>query len=234
VNGPVSGFVQTPKGGAPGTTSPNRPRLSELGFDRADVLAGRVALGWTENEVSLEGRTLRMSGAAVLARPLTSQGTTFPAGSAVDSRISVDSWWLGYGRRIALNGKDAPAMDLVPSGGLMYWNFDYRVSAASGAEARRSYGHAAPFLGARFEAATRGPFSFDARARASLPVGTGPLDESLEVRVLYRLWEKRGRGGRLFLGAVGERMSKKDHQTVPNDVEIRFGPAVFAGIEIDL
>jgi hypothetical protein len=35
--GPVEGFLQTPSGGQPGTTSDKRPTLQELDIDRASV-----------------------------------------------------------------------------------------------------------------------------------------------------------------------------------------------------
>jgi hypothetical protein len=231
--GPVAGFDQVPEGGAPGTTSRHRPRLSEVGVRRATATAAGAAAAWGDDRLFLDARSLRMSGGSILERPLTTHGTTFPAGTEVDGEFTVRTLWLGYGRRIPLLPAGGTSLDLVPSGGAMLWSLDHVVEYETGAEASRSFSHAAPFLGVALEAAPAGRFSFDASARAALPLATGPFDLVLEARVLARLWGAPDRGGRLFLGAVLERMSKKDKQTVPNDLEITFGPALEAGIEID-
>jgi len=229
--GPVHGFVQTPKGGAPGTTSYHRPRLSELGIDRAAFPDVRLCVSRGNDELSLEARFLRLSGGAVLQEPLVSYDTFFPAGTDVDASIDMDTWWLGYGRRVPLS--DAARLDLVPGGGLMLWQFDYRISPEDLPESRRAYAHVAPFLSARLEWNPEGRFRLEGSARASLPVGTGPFDVALEARASFRIWGDSKGGGRLFLGVSHERVSKKDNQPVPNDVEITIGPAILGGIEID-
>src|SRR5216110_1491046 len=44
--GPIDGFMQTPAGGAPGTSSDRRPTFKELGIDDAIFYDTRLDLRW--------------------------------------------------------------------------------------------------------------------------------------------------------------------------------------------
>src|SRR6266566_929454 len=78
--GPVSGYLQTPSGGQPGTTSRHRPTLEELGIDTASIFDGEIRPGVGDHELYVGGQWIRMSEDATLDEDLISQGNTFAAG----------------------------------------------------------------------------------------------------------------------------------------------------------
>lgn len=96
------GFLQTPTGGAPGTSSAERPTFAETALRRgaARWLAGAVALQRLRLQVRYD--SIGSDGAAQLERALVSQGQAFAAGEHIRSRASFDGLSLALTRRIEL------------------------------------------------------------------------------------------------------------------------------------
>src|SRR5882724_5812825 len=88
--GPVKGFIQTPAGGQPGSTSHNRPRLGELGIDAASVGVVNVSGEWGAHEAFVGAEIIRLGGTGTLRSDLVTHGTTFAAGTDVRSDVSLD------------------------------------------------------------------------------------------------------------------------------------------------
>src|SRR4051794_12947986 len=78
--GNVDGYVQTPSGGEPGTTSQHRPPLSKIAINNTSVYAAQFLLGFDDNEFYAGGQWIHMSGSPPPDTPLISQAQTFPAG----------------------------------------------------------------------------------------------------------------------------------------------------------
>jgi len=113
--GPVDGYVQTPAGGAPGTTSGKRPTFQELGIDDFVSAEGSLNLGWRAHGLYAGGRLLRLDGDSTLNSGLVSQGTTFPAGTSVKSRVQLDSYRFGYQYRAAWANEGGTLLGLSPA-----------------------------------------------------------------------------------------------------------------------
>lgn len=98
------GHLQTAAGGEPGTTSAERPTLAEVGLTGGDYrwLAGTVTFG--RFEIAMRYTMIGDSGSATLREPLTSQGQTFPGGSATRSRVDLDGLSLAATRVFPFDG----------------------------------------------------------------------------------------------------------------------------------
>ena len=97
------GYLQTPAGGAPGTASPKRPRLSEIDLDRGHYrwIAGsadfpksaQVSIAGSPLHFRLHARYTAIGAAAgaTLASGFGIRGGTFAAGDSVRSSLSMDT-----------------------------------------------------------------------------------------------------------------------------------------------
>jgi hypothetical protein len=233
--GPVKGKLQTPTGGNPGTTSNNRPTLKELGFEHASVpdVSGTASIG--DHRIYAGYRMVRLSGSSTLDRPLTSQGHDFPAGAAVEADVTLDWLRAGYAHRFVLDlpGNRLPDLTLYPAVGAAVLDFDYRLRQdGSGGDVHRSYILPTPQIGLGAEWPLTGRLSVVAQTLLSIPVGSQPLIDSGEVAARYRVIERGRLEVEASLGVVYDRIRYNDdaRQTVPNDIDVRFGPAVVAGL----
>jgi hypothetical protein len=233
--GPVKGKFQTPTGGNVGTTTNNRPTLKELGFDHASApdFSGSASLG--DHRVYAGYQMLRFSGSSTLDQPLTSQGHDFPAGESVKADVTLDWFRAGYAHRFVVDvpGDRLPDLTLYPAVGAAVLNFDYRLrQRGPGGNVDRSYILPTPQLGLGGEWPLTGRLSLVADGLFSIPVGSQPLIDLGEVSARYRLVDGRRLAVDASIGAAYERIRYNDdaRQQVPNDIDVRFGPAVIAGL----
>lgn len=97
-SGKVDGFTQTPTGGQPGSSSPERPDFAELGYD--DAHRPRLGLSWPALgiEWQLQAERLRLGGRQTLQQDLITRGVWIPAGSELDSTLQFD-WYSASARQ---------------------------------------------------------------------------------------------------------------------------------------
>src|SRR2546422_2109415 len=95
--GPMSGFVQTPAGGRPGTSSKHRPTFEELGIDDVCFYDTRLDLQWQSLRLYAGHQFIRLDGSATLAQPLISRGVFFAPGDGVASHQQLDWSRIGAG-----------------------------------------------------------------------------------------------------------------------------------------
>jgi hypothetical protein len=244
--GDVRGYVQTPSGGEPGTTSKERPKFSEIGIDTASIGDGQLTAAFGEglrHEVYLGGQFIRLSGDDTLTSDLVSHGVTFPAGSRVSSDVQLDWYRVGYRYRFELNDVTAlcgapsnPALDdfsLYPSVGGAFLNFDYRLDGAGGQRAGRSYIKGNVQFGLEFEwRPRRGPFSVTIGGLAAPNFSSLPGIYYEELAAHYRFLDTKAVDATATLGVALEQMDYKDDQQVSNHIHADFGPMLVAGVEL--
>ena len=226
--GNVDGYVQTPSGGEPGSTSSHRPTLDEIGITNASIYDAQLTAGFSDNEFYAGGQWIRMSGGATLDQTLISQAQTFPAGTHVSSEVDLDWYRVGYRRRIELGNGD---WTLWPGAGAAILDFLYHLNG-DGATADRSYIK----LNAQFGLETewrpqRGRFSVDLILLASLPI-TPPLPQMHveELLVKYRFVESARTELEAHVGVAFEQIYFEDDQHTPNHINADFGPMLVAGL----
>ena len=228
--GPIDGYVQTPRGGAPGTTTRERPTFNELDID--DFISPEVSmrLHWREHGLYAGGSLVRLDGNSVLDTTLVSQGATFPAGTPVESEVQLDWYRFGYQYRFAWTNEGSAGFSLSPAAGVALLNFDYRLEAEGGLLADRGYLVGSPQLGLGSEWTPPGRFSIAGGVFGSIPEVGNLFILSAQVTGSYRLWGRNERGGRVFLGVGYDWLDYEDNQEVPNHIRAEFGPMLLFGI----
>lgn len=227
--GPTSGSLQTGQGGKPGTSSPGRPTLEEIGVDRGEEVGAEIGLVRGHHEWRVDASALLLDGEAVLEEDLISHGETFPAGTRVDSSSWFGFWSLAYRYRFELAVGAANQLFVKPGGGLTGFTYDYELEGDNGAFASRGYSHGAPHVELELQwrpAPHRWYLTADVRQTLGWATGGSQRVDLFEGLVgahytLLRSWELQLEGGYRHL-------QFEDEQTLPNDLDVRFGP--FAGV----
>jgi hypothetical protein len=231
--GEVHGYLQTPRGGSPGTTSTHRPTFREVGITGAPMADVSVTAGLQNHALYAGARLVYLSGSDVLDSPLVSHGTTFPAGSPVKSNVQLNWYRVGYQYHFLYSNDEGAAFGFYPAVGLVLLDFKYKLSGPGGLSAGRSYIQPAPQIGLDCEWRPKGRFSVSGGVTSSLPFSNMPFILSTEVVGKFRLWGTEGSRGLAFLGIGYDRVEYKDKQDVPNHIKADMGPEVIVGLEVN-
>jgi hypothetical protein len=227
--GSVDGYVQTPSGGEPGSSSSKRPTLSEIGIDDASIYDAQAVVAFRNEEFFIGGQYIHMSGSDTLDAPLMSQGRTFAAGSAVSSDVDLDWYRFGYRHRFTLDR--GGEWTLTPSIGAAVLDFHYRLRGPA-ATADRSYIKLNALLGLDAEwRPGHGRFSINADLFGTPPISP-PLPEMFveEIVATYRVLDRRDTSLAVFGGVAFEQIYYEDNQTLPNRISAEFGPMLVVGV----
>ena len=233
--GPVSGHLQTPSGGRPGTTSSNRPSFGEIGINTASIYDTEVTVSFRDHGLYLGAQWIRLSGDARLEEKLISQGETFGAGTRVNSDVRLDWYRVGYRYRIQRGdeaGAELPNTEIYSRLGAAILDFHYRLDGAGSALADRSYIKVAPQMGVEMEWHATKNFSLAGEFTSTLPFPSMPWIVTVELEGKYKFFEKNGIGLSGFLGAGYEKINFHDHQDVSNEINADFGPMLRVGVEL--
>jgi hypothetical protein len=226
--GQISGFVQTPVGGKPGTSSSKQPRLEDLNVGNVFFYDLTLSRRSARNIFFLGGNIIRPSGSGTLKAPLTTHGESFPAGTPFDAKLRYDWYQLGYARTFYWQQE---RLKLFPKIEFALLNFDYRFDTP-GTSTSRSYSKGAPRVGVDADCLLSGSTALDGSVAGSIPLGNAPRILTADAKVR---WSPGGTlnhsRGTLFLGAGVTDIEYRDSQPLPNHVLFKAAPYVFAGIE---
>ena len=232
--GAVHGFVQTPRGGSPGTTSSQRPTFKELDITYAAMGDVSLTAGLRNHAIYTGARLVQLSGENVLDSTLISHGMTFPAGSLVKGNVQLNWYQFGYQHRFVYSNGQGTSFGLHPGIGFVLWDFKYKlVGLGLMSLADRNYMKGAPQIGLDWEWRPKGRFSVSGGVWGALPIYDMPFILSTEVVCNFRLWGKeRGSRGFLFLGIGYDRVEYKDNQEIPNYTKTDIGPEFLGGLQV--
>jgi hypothetical protein len=229
--GPIRGFLQTPAGGNPGTTSHDRPTLKELGIQTAPMADASVTVGWGAHDFYGGARVIELSGSSVLDQKLVTHNVTFPAGMAVSSTVQLNWYRLGYEHRFLFRHDDT-MLQIEPAIEGLLFDFGYQINGV-GLSTSRTYFKGGVRLGIRSEWSPWPRFSILGDAMGSVPIPGQPMILSLQATGRYRLWGRIDRGGTFFLGIGYDQIDHKDLQTVPNHIKVEMGPLLVTGLAVN-
>jgi hypothetical protein len=233
--GPVDGYVQTPLGGSPGSTSHQRPRLGELGIHHATIGEFGVSAIWGPHEVFGGGEIIQLSGTESLRSDLTTHGVNFASGTVISSDVDLDWYRIGYRHHFDLlptpNG--FPQLALSPYADGVVWNFDYSIEGG-GKRTSRSYLKPTAQLGL---AATwqpgAGPFALMADVASAPPaISSVPFIAIEQIGAKYRIAHTSAFDVSSSVGVRFEQLNYFDHQRVPNHIRANLGPLLIVGFGI--
>ncbi len=222
--GGLNGHLQTPAGGQPGSTSPKRPRVEEIGLDGLDwmpLLDVRLCVAG-RHELHVDSVWIDRSGTDVLQQPLVSQNQTFSAGAAVASHFGLDTVRFGY-RPLWLQWRWG-RWSFTPEIGVGSSRFQYqlRSSQASGPVDRR-YNVGFPYLGLLVHRPLSQRFTFETELAGTGGVnGVSLID--CDFSLSWRLLEATRADVDAVLGWRGLWFRRHDGQKLEqNDPNVRFG-----------
>lgn len=231
--GPIEGYLQTPRGGGPGTTSAKRPTFDELGLDRVSLFDGSAHVRWDRHTLYGGAQIIRLSGDETLTEPLISQNVTFDAGDRVDSDIQLDWYRFGYLHRFDWWSAHRNAPTLSLGGDAVLFDFHYTLDGAGG-HVDRAYAKPAVRLGGELDWRLTERLSMRARAFESLPLSNTPSILSLGLRAFYRLLDSQDCSIDAYVGVSYHRIDYEDDQTVPNHIRAEMGPLFEGGLSLGL
>ncbi len=230
--GPVQGFLQTPAGGHPGTTSHDRPTLKELGIHTAPMADASVTVGWGAHDFYGGARVIELSGASILDQELVTHDVTFPLGTAVSSTVQLNWYRLGYAHRFVFGHGDGARLRIDPAIEGVLFHVGYQLSGG-GLSTSRTYFKGGVRLGVRSEWSPWPRFSILGEAMGSAPIPGQPVILSFQATGRYRLWGRTDRGGTFFLGIGYDQIDHQDLQTVPNHIKVEMGPLLVTGLAVN-
>lgn len=232
----LDGSLQTPLGGAKGTTSSRRPTVEEVGLDGLGVhlLADMSVTLFGQHTLHMSYLGLAESGSKRLDRKLISQGQTFLAGSRTKSRLEMPLGRVGY--RADWLRLSFARFSLVPEIGAARLDFAYRLTApgATG-EVDRAYVVYFAYWGVQLRGSIYNRLTAELDLYASAGLSNVVSIES-DLRLLYRVWQSDHLEASLLLGVRGLWLNYKDDQRdEQNHINVRSGaysPNPWAGLHL--
>ena len=230
--GQAEGFLQTPSGGEPGTTDPNRPTLDEIGIDHASIYDIGLALALDQHIITVGGQLIRLDGNATLSQELFTQSTLFSAGSRVDSKVKLDWYRFGYQYEFRFDLPSGDQFRFAPAVQGVLLDFHYELDSP-GLTVNRAYAKGGLQIGATAQWLSTGPFSLEAGLFWGVPIENMVEIFSFQIIGKYQLWgDSQGNGGAAYLGLAFETIDYLDSQRIPNNLDVTLGPMLVAGVQI--
>ena len=225
--GPVEGFLQTPAGGRPGSSSEKRPALEELNIDDGLFYDLELAAAWKRLAIFAGAQWIHLDGRSTLDEPLITHGESYAAGDQVGAEINFDWYRFGGGWKFeAFEGR----VEIAPKLEFALLDFRYELSDAI-QNTKRDYMKAVvrPGLLLLYQASPRLVLRVD--GATSLPLSNTPQISTVTAGVEYKVFKSQPRiDPWLFLGGGFERIDYEDNQELPNHVELELGPFISGGI----
>jgi hypothetical protein len=165
---------------------------------------------------------LDLEGEAVLKEDLVSQGETFPAGSAVESKLQLDLLRFGY-RPIWLR-PELGTWSLVPEIGMSFSPFSYQLqSETATGPVDRSYNIGFPYLALLLKGPIRGPLGAELDLAGFAGIN-GVVFVDADLRLVQTLLRQKQFGADLVLSLKGTWIRRTDGQSpLQNDPNLRMG-----------
>lgn len=227
--GAVEGFLQTPAGGQPGSSSHRRPTLDELGIDDATFYDVLASVQWRHLDFYVGYQSIGLDGNATLSENLVSRGVTFAAGTRVRSEADLNWVRTGVGWKFDLLQR---RLELVPKAELALLDFSYDLSG--GAQAvDRSYAKGCFRLGLETRYRFNRVLSVSLAAAGSMPISNTPQIATITSGIQFDLWPGNRRPHPwLFIGGGAQRIEYEDNQELPNHFRVGVRPFIAGGLGI--
>lgn len=229
--GPINGYLQTPSGGTPGTTSNQRPTFKEFDLDNVGIpdISFHVSKG--VHTLYAGTQLIRLQSETSLDNRLISQAKTYPAGSSVKLDAKLDWHRFGYQHLFRYGYGKKATFGFYPGIEFAIFDFHYKLNGQDNLSTDRRYMQGTLRFGGGAEWSPGGRFSLSADTLVSIPIPTFIF--SLNVMGKYQLWGKADQGGALYLGVTYEIIDFEDSQEVPNHIRAEIGPMVHVKFQVN-
>ncbi len=228
---PVRGYLQTPAGGNPGSTSAERPTFKELNIDSISSFNVLVCAEWTDWKLLGGFQGVRADSTTTLPKVLTSQNVNFSAGDQVKADLKLDWYRLGLLKYVHAGRIVSKKYELAFGGDVVAFDYHYRLDSVSG-NVDRSYMKIGGRLGAECDCQISENCSVTVYGFAPLPFQNTPSIWSLGFDGLYRLKTSSYFEMHALIGIGYTCIDYEDEQTVPNHIRVNMSPMLKLGMRI--
>lgn len=227
--GPVNGFVQTPSGGRPGTSSIKRPTLDDLNIDESTYYDVLLAWYWRKSSLYVGSQFIRLSGSGILGKDIVSHGIPLSAGTPFDSDIAFD--WYRLGISYSFFGQGGMPT-ISPKIEVAFLNFDYILDTPEG-KAVRSYVKLAPRVGMEIKMPLQDIVDLKLDAATSIPFSNTPIISNVSAELGAHILPKSSIvDARIFSRFGFQRIDYEDNQELPNHVRLEIEPFIAIGVTV--
>jgi hypothetical protein len=227
--GSADGFLQTPAGGQPGSSSHHRPTLDEVGIDDAVFYDMLASLQWHSLNLYAGYQGIPLQGQAVLSQDLVSRSVTFPSGTRVQSKCDLNWFRTGAGWQFLFLDR---RVELLPKAEFAVLDFNYQLSGG-GLAVQRSYPKGCLRIGLESRYRFNRVISLNLNAEGSVPISNTPQIAALTGGIAFDLLPGNRRfHPTFFLGGGAQRIEYEDNQELPNHFRVNLGPFVTTGLAI--
>jgi hypothetical protein len=228
--GPISGYLQTPAGGAPSSTSNKRPTFEELGIDMTTMINLSLSASRGSHSIYGAGHLVDLGGENTLDETLIFHGKEYPAGTRVKADVKLNWYEIGYQYHIHF-GKERVNLDVAPTIAFAVWDFSTELEA-NGEKNSRSYVKGTPRIGLELEWYPMKWFTVSCKAIGSIPLENLPNIYTASLTGKYSILNKDRLKILLFMGIEYDGIYYKDNQTKSNHIRADMGPLGIVGAEI--
>jgi hypothetical protein len=228
--GPMSGYLQTPAGGAPSSTSNKRPKFEELGIDTATMINLSLSVGRDPHSIYGAGHLVDLSGENTLDEALIFHGKGYPAGTRVKADVKLNWYEIGYQYNIHF-GKERINFSIAPTIAVALWDFNTELES-NGEKNSRSYMKGTPRIGLELEWYPMNCFTISGKAIGSIPLENLPHIYTVSLTGKYNILNKDRVKILLVTGVEYNHIDYKDSQTKSNHIRADMGPLGIVGAEI--
>jgi len=232
--GPVEGFWQTPRGGKNGSTSARRPTFSEAGVKDSQEYGIDAHVDWGRHRLKLGYSKQILDGTATLTEDLTSQASSFPAGTEITTNSSIDWLQVHYQYRVDVKTGAVDTLTLWPGVGYKFASLHHVFDGDNGAGVSRHHGPSMPNLLLDWEWRPRsvGHLRFSGSAAGSLTTGSSPRRNQV-IELLGRAHYDFSKCGSLFVETgYRDTVIRDDQPDQQNHLNLKFGPWIGIGGEV--
>lgn len=231
--GKIKGFVQIPKGGQFGSTTPRKPEFDELGIENINFPELRLSAKW--DKFILYGDVVyeKFDGTAHLKDDLRTHDKPIPKNSKIDTTHKYLSYNLGMEYNFYKN-KNVTISPLLE---FSIMDFSYKFDATTPENEKISSGRA--FGWGIFKLGGKIEYRFSKRNQLELVAKSAVLGSRVRdastISLLYRytLYENNNNKLNLLLGLEGSYLKFRDKQKdMQNYMTKKMSPVYKVGLEI--
>jgi hypothetical protein len=228
--GPISGYLQTPAGGAPSSTSNKRPKFEELGIDMATMVNLCLSASRDPHSLYGAGHLVNLSGDNALDETLIFHGKEYPAGTRVKADVKLNWYEIGYQYHIHF-GKEQVNLSIAPTIAFALWDFSTELES-NGEKNSRNYTKGTPRVGLGLEWYPMNWFTVSGKAIGSIPLENLPHIYTVSLTGKYSIVNRDRLKILLVAGVEYNHIDYKDSQTKSNYIRADMGPLGIVGAEI--
>ncbi len=226
---PLSGFMQIPIGGGPGTSSIDRPKFNEIGINHSNLGNGAILFDWRGLGIYGMYQYNRPDGSKVLTQNLMSHGVFIPAGTNLNVSTEFDLYRAGvYYKFYLLNDR----LIIYPMAEATVLDFSYRFSAPLIPANTRHFTQITGRLGVGGEYDFTKTLALVAHAVSSIPDATNLDVVTANADLKYTFFTSQYISTSIFGGIAYQYIDFKDSQRLPNHIKLNMGPIGEVGLAV--